>query len=104
MNGDAASATSSIELTEVLGVVRDATAAAPGVHERGIKFDNVWNENRAASGEDIIDDNEEVGAYWSGYSQVSEESDFASTISSEYLRVAPLAVKIKEEKLEPTHG
>jgi hypothetical protein len=80
VNGDAASATSSVE---VLGVVRDATVAAPGVHERGMKFDNVWNEMRAASGEDIIDDKDEVEAYWSGYSQMSEKSDFASAISSE---------------------
>lgn len=80
MNGDTASATSSVE---VLGEVCDAAAAAPGVHERGIKFDNVWNEIRAASGEDIIDDKDEVEAYRSGYSQVSEVSDFASAISSE---------------------
>jgi hypothetical protein len=48
-----------------------------------MKFDNVWNEMRAASGEDIIDDKDEVEAYWSGYSQMSEKSDFASAISSE---------------------
>lgn len=83
MNDDAASATSSIELTEVLGIARDATAAAPGVHERGIRFDNDWNENRAASGEDIMDDKDEVEAYGSGYSQVSEGPDVAFVISSE---------------------
>jgi hypothetical protein len=67
--------------------VCDATAAAPGDHERGIKFDNVWNENRAASGEDMIDEKDEVGACGSGtgYSQVSEVSgfDLATVIFSE---------------------
>lgn len=83
MNNDAASAISSLEPTEILGVVRDATAAAPGVHERGIKFDSDWNENRAASGGDIIDDKGEVGACCSWYSQVSKEPGIASVIFSE---------------------
>jgi len=43
---------------ELLGIIHNATAAAPGVHERGMKFDNVWKDNRAASGEDIMGDND----------------------------------------------
>jgi len=66
----------------VLGAVRDVTAAAPGDHERGIKLDSVWNENRAASGVDIIDE-KEVGAGRSGYSQVSDGPDPATVIFSE---------------------
>jgi len=62
--------------------VRDVTAAAPGDHERGIKLDNVWNENRAASGVDMIDEKDEVGAGRSGYSQVSDRPDPTTVIFS----------------------
>lgn len=75
----------------MLGVACDETAAAPGDHERGIKFENVWNENRAASGDDIMDEKGEVEACRSGYSQLSGESDLATIIFSEvpkHLRVA----------------
>jgi len=67
----------------MLGVMRDETAAAPGDHESGIKFENAWNENRAASGDDIMDEKGEIGACRSGYSQLSGESDLATVIFSE---------------------
>lgn len=63
--------------------MRDATAAAPGDHEWGIKFANVWNDNRAASGEDIIDEKDKLRACRSGYSQVSEGTDLATVTFSE---------------------
>lgn len=45
-------------LVELLETIHDAIVAAPGVHERGMKFDSFWNDNRAASGEDIMEDND----------------------------------------------
>jgi len=41
-----------------LGTIYDATAVAPGVHENEMKFDSFW-KGRAASGPDIIKDNDD---------------------------------------------
>lgn len=38
-----------------------AAVAAPGVHEKGMKLDIFCNDNRAESGEDMIEDNEADG-------------------------------------------
>lgn len=37
----------------------DSTGVTRGAHERGIKFVSVWNDRRAASGEDMIEEREE---------------------------------------------
>jgi len=42
-----------------LAKLGDGTTAVVADHERGIKFVNVWNERRAASGEDMIEENGE---------------------------------------------
>jgi len=54
----AVSAASILGLPELLGSIYDATAVAPGVHEKGMNFDSFWKGSRAASGLDIIEDNE----------------------------------------------
>lgn len=59
-SGAAVSAASTLGLPELLGSRYDATAVAPGVHENEMKFDSFWKGNRAASGLDIIKDNDEV--------------------------------------------
>ena len=41
-----------------LGIIYDATAVAPGVHENEMKFDSFW-KGRAASGLGIIEDNDD---------------------------------------------
>lgn len=45
-------------------MMHDAIAVAPGVHEKGIKFDsfcNFCNENRAESGEGMIEGSDTEG-------------------------------------------
>ena len=41
---------------EKLGTMCDTAVAAPGVHEKGMKLDIFCKDNRAESGEDIIED------------------------------------------------
>lgn len=50
-----------LELFGRLDTMCDAAVAAPGVHEKGMKLDIFCNDNRAESGEDIIEDNEVDG-------------------------------------------
>lgn len=41
------------------GIIYDVIAVAPGVHENEMKFDSFSKGDRAASGLDIIEDNDD---------------------------------------------